>query len=95
MSFYYRGILDNIGYHTRVKRPEIPDYHLMVGTAENLASVPLILYNDFYANIPEPLQKPLEQMKAEDVAQKLDGTTFTVNDFVNNDFFLGDAVGGY
>lgn len=95
MGFYYRGILDNIGYNARVKKPEIPDMRLMIGTAENLASVPLILYNDFNMYIPTPLQKPIEQMKVEEVATKLDGTTFTVNDFVNNDFFLGNAVGGY
>ena len=95
MGLYYRGIIDNIGYHVRIKPPEIPDMRLMVGTAENLASVPLILYNDFNTYIPKVLQQPIDQMKNEDVTKQIDGTQFTVDDFVNNTFFLGDAVGGY
>ena len=95
MCLYYRGILDNIGLGVRIKKPEIPDMHLMVGTAENLASVPLILYQDFNTYIPKPLQKPIEDMKNEEVATKLNGVTYTTNDFVNNDYWLGNAVGGY
>ena len=95
MGIYYRGIIDNIGLNVRVKKPYIPDYHLMIGTAENLASVPLLLYNDFNTYIPKPLQKPIEQMKLEDVTMKLDGVQYTTDDFVNNTFFIGNAVGGY
>ena len=95
MIVNYRGIIDNIGYNARVKIPQIPDMSLMVGSAENHASIPLILYQDFNTGIPKPLQKPIEQMKNEDVSQKLNGETYTTNDFVNNDFFLGNAVGGY
>lgn len=96
MGLYYRGIIDNIGLNVRMKKVDIPDYHLMVGTAENLSSVPLILYNDFNTPIPEPLQRPLEQLKNEDVRAKLSNEGFTVDDFVNNTFYLGNAVdGGY
>lgn len=96
MGLYYRGIIDNIGLNVRRKNPEIPDFHLMVGTAENLASVPLLLYNDFNTYIPKPLQENIEMMKNEDVRQKLNGESYTIDDFVNNTFFLGNVVdGGY
>ena len=95
MGLYYRGIINRAGATVLLKCPEIPDAKLMVGSAENLASVPLLLYNDLSSAIPKPLTAPIDQMKNEDVRTKLNGETLTVDDFVNNTFYVGRAVGGY
>lgn len=94
MAFYYKGILDRIGLGVRSKRVEIPDYKLMIGSAEQLSSVPLLLYNDLSAGIPKPLLQNIENMKHEDVQEKLANGSVTIDDFVNNTWWLGNAVDG-
>lgn len=91
----YRNIIDNIGFMVRMKKPHIPDKSLMIGSVESHESIPLLIYENYQRDIPKPLQKPINQMKLEEVTDKLDGVHYTVNDFINNDFYLGNSTGGY
>lgn len=93
-GLYYRGIINNIGNNQMKKVPEIPDFKLMVGTAEHLASMPVLVYSDYVNLIPEPLRKPLESMSHEEATEKLTNGTVSPNDFVGDVFWLGDAIGG-
>lgn len=42
----YRNIINAFGLKAMIKNPQIPDYHLMVGSAEELGSLPLLVYTN-------------------------------------------------
>lgn len=87
----YGGVLKNIALQTIDKPVQVPDYHLMVGTAEDLASQPIVTYVDFmpknvYRNLPDP------ELSYEDVQQKLSAGQLTIDDFFQNVYPLGNAL---
>ena len=90
---YYNGILNGIALGVLSKKAEIPDYHLMVGTAEHLASLPLLVYQDYLNFVPEPLKPEFTEQKYEDVNMQADAG-LSQNDFIYNTYFIGDALGG-
>lgn len=88
---YYRSIANNIALH-RLQRPiATPDYRLMVGEAEKLSPLPLLLYRDVPTKQAKALIPPA---KRENVDIPLQGTTYTTDDFVNNTFWLGAPIVG-
>ena len=89
----YNGILNNIALGLLAKPPNIPDFHLMVGTAEHLASLPLLVYQDYLNFVPQPLKPEFEQQKYEDVNTQAE-SGLSQNDFIYNTYFIGDALGG-
>ena len=46
----YRQVIDRFALNQLIKNPDIPDFHLMVGSAEILDSLPLLVYE--HASIP-------------------------------------------
>lgn len=91
----YKSILNYIGLSQLLKPPDIPDYHLMVGSAECLESLPLAIYKDYLPAQAMALVEPLQNMSAEDVDPDLVGKTYTPNDFIYDDWFLGNPTGGF
>lgn len=94
MALWYNQICNGIAFQQLSKPCQIPDFHLMVGTAEHLASLPVLVFQDYIESIPEPLRRPLTDLKYEEAAQKLESGALTVDDFVGETFFLGDPLGG-
>lgn len=93
MGIYYRGMMNRFALNTLIKNPETPDFHLMVGAAEDLAPMPLMIYKDVTGVEVKPL---IPDAKREDVDLSLQGTTYAQSDFPNNIFWLGAAIdGGY
>ena len=90
----YRGILNRIAYNQLTLSPDIPDFKLMVGSAENLNPLPTLIYRDYYGEQAKALIEPMKNLKAEQVDPQLVGITYTPDDFVNNTIFLGDPVAG-
>ena len=87
----YRNIINAIALRQIKKPVEIPDYHLMVGTAEQLKSQPIVHYVDFmpkstYDNLPNP------EMTFEEVQQNLASGTLTIDDFFQNVYPLGEPI---
>lgn len=88
------GYYQNLGIHGFkhiAKNCQIPDYHLMVGSAENLATQPIVNYVDFmpkstYNLLPDP------KMSFEDIQENLAAGTLTIDDFFTGVEPLGDAI---
>lgn len=94
MALWYNNICNSIALQQLLKPCHIPDFKLMVGTAEHLASLPVLVYQDYIDAIPEPLRRPMDSLKYEDTAKALENGSLTVDDFVGETFFLGDPLGG-
>lgn len=68
-----------------------PDYHLMVGSAEDLSSQPIVTYVDFMpADVYRRL--PNAKMTYEETQENLRAGTLTIDDFYQNVYPLGDAI---
>lgn len=86
----YRQILDGFALNSLTKLPSIPDYHLMVGSAEDLTSQPLLVYKN--ANIPTEITKNMATMANltnEEIAEKIADGSLEVNDINGNIASLG------
>lgn len=87
----YIGIIRNIALQAIDKPVQVPDYHLMVGTAEDLKSQPIVTYADF---MPENVYKrlPNPEMTYEEVQEKLSAGELTIDDFFQNTYPLGNPL---
>lgn len=89
----YRKIINQFGLQQLTRNISIPDFHLMVGSAEYLASMPVLVYNDYLEAIPEPLQKPITDLNYEQAQAGMTNGELTVDDFVSNTFYIGSPLG--
>lgn len=90
---YYRDLC-SIALGVHLKNPDIPDYHLMVGTAECLEEVPLLISQ---AKVPEGVAKQLhtyDTMSNDDVEQAIADNILEINDFNGNTAILAGLIGG-
>ena len=90
----YRQVLDGIAVNNLVKLPNIPDYHLMVGSAECLAPLPLIIDN--MSGIPNEIVQnmhDLSEMSNEDIKQSIENNELEINDFNWNMALIGSGLG--
>lgn len=90
----YRQVLDSFALHTLMKNPDIPDYHLMVGSAEMMDSLPVMIYQDFVPAQYAPLVREMKDLSTEQIQEGFDSGQLTIDDFIDTTFFLGDALGG-
>ena len=88
---YYRGIMNRIALQQLATVPDIPDYHLMIGSAEQLASVPVLIYQTV---VPPEAKALIPPASREEMDTPLNGTTYTTDDFINNTFYLGNPIDG-
>lgn len=89
----YKGIVNAFALQQLVKPVFIPDYHLMVGSSEYLASMPMLVYQDYLDVIPEPLQKNLTDFSYEQAQTGIENGELTPDDFVGNTFYMGSPLG--
>lgn len=90
----YRQILDNIAVNSLVKAPNIPDFHLMVGSAEFLAPLPVMFENT--AQIPTEIvnnMNDLSGMDNEDIKNAIAENELEINDFNWNMALIGSGLG--
>lgn len=88
----YRNIIDRQALNVVRKNPDIPDYHLMVGQAEQLAPLPILVYQDYMtAEVAKMLPKTAD-MTAEEVQRKLKTGELTIDDFFQNVYPLGNPI---
>lgn len=86
----YRQNLDRFALQSVNKMPNIPDYHLMVGSAEDLGSLPLLIYKN--ASVPKEIAENIQTMQnlnSDDIAEAIANNTLEVNDLNGNMAFLG------
>ena len=90
----YLQSINSIAYNVLTKNPDIPDFHLMVGTAECLDSMPLLIQQ---AKIPKGVAKQLqtyETMSNEDIENAIADNMLEINDFNGNTAVLAGLIGG-
>ena len=90
----YRKILNGIAHKVLKKRIAIPDYHLMVGTAEQLAPQTLrIPQQKIMKGVADNL-KNLETLSNEEITASIQNNTLEINDFNGNTSLIADMIGG-
>lgn len=86
----YRNILDDFGLLSLTKPPNIPDYHLMVGSAENLTPQPVTIYTE--TKVPTAIVSgwgKYSDLSSEELEQMVADGTIEVNDINWNVAMIG------
>lgn len=93
----YREILDQFGLKSLIKKPNIPDFHLMVGSAECIEPLPLVIMNTY--KIPKQIVNNMEELKdvsSEEISKAIADNNLEVNDLNWNLALIGNGLGaGY
>lgn len=90
----YRKVINGIAFNVLTKPVEIPDYHLMVGTAEDLSDVPLLVKQ---TKIPSKVAQNLEKLDTlsnEQIENAIANNSLEINDFNGNTSILAGMIGG-
>lgn len=90
---YYKTYANAFALKQLIKKVDIPDMKLMIGSAECLEPLPLLIYKDLGVKQASAVMKPYNQLTYEEAAETLQGGGLTVNDFPGNTLYLGDAIG--
>lgn len=93
----YRQTIDRIALSQLIKPPNIPDFHLMVGSAEYLGNMPLMVYTE--TKVPTQIVQgwgSLKDTSAEDpsIMQAVADNNLEVNDMNWNLAMIGGGLGG-
>ena len=90
----YRQTIDRIALSVLNRSPDIPDYHLMVGTAEELAPLPVLIpQHEVPKEVAQSLTK-LNDLDNDTVAKLVDEQSLEINDFNGNTALLAGMIGG-
>lgn len=90
----YRQVLNGFAIKSLAKRPNIPDFHLMVGSAECLESLPVLVYNN--ASVPVEVVQNLQMansMSNDEIAQAIADGNLEPDDLSWNKALLGSGLG--
>ena len=90
----YRTILNAHALKHITKAPNIPDYHLMVGSAEELAGLPTLVNTNYVPDAVRVMTADVNKLTDEEIAQALENNTLEVNDFMENVASIGAGLGG-
>ena len=85
----YRQTLNAFAYKQVTKPVHIPDYHLMVGSAENLNPLPIILSKQYVPSEVAIKQADLNKLSDEEIESAINNNLLEVNDFNINLLTLG------
>lgn len=89
----YRQTLDRFGLQSLTTTVQIPDYRLMIDTAEDLAPIPLLIFEDLYSKyVVEQMQKNAK-MTPEEINKAIQNNEMEINDFYGNSMFIGNPLG--
>ena len=90
----YREILNAHALGVLLNSPDIPDFHLMVGSAEELESLPLLIPQH---KIPKEVADNLSKMDSlsnDQITNAIASGTLEINDFNGNTALLAGMIGG-
>lgn len=90
----YRQVLDRFALNTLAKAPNIPDFHLMVGSAERLDGMPLLVYTT--TEIPNQIAQNMNTIKQktnEEIEIAIANNDLEVNDLNWNIALIGGGLG--
>lgn len=85
----------NVNSHARgvlLNPPNIPDYHLMVGSAEDLESKPLMIYEKAYPKVATESILQNQNLTDNEIEEKLTNDVLEVNEFMENTLLIGSGL---
>ena len=91
----YRPVADAQALKILLRNPDIPDPRLMVGYAEALTPLPVLIYQDVVPPESKAIMAIYDSIPIEQAAEKLEGTSLTVDDFAGEMMFFGNATETY
>lgn len=86
----YRNIFNAHGLKSLLKCPVMPAANLAIAGDDEMSDVPLVIFRDQHLPIPGPTMESVYNLPYEKTAKKGAGDTLSMNDFVTDDFQLGD-----
>ena len=89
----YRQVLNDIAMSQLAVSPNIPDFHLMVGSAECLEPLPILVYEN--ASVPNEVvenMKTVNNMTNEQIEKAIENNQLEVNDMNWNLATLGSGI---
>ena len=89
----YRQVLNGIAMSQLSVSPNIPDFHLMVGSAECLEPLPILVYEN--ASVPNEVvenMKTVNNMTNEQIEKAIENNQLEVNDMNWNLATLGSGI---
>lgn len=88
----YRGMLNAHAKACLPQVPDIPDCNLMVGSAELLAPLPVILYKNAIPPQAIVAAKNLKDLTHEEVVAGMHAGVLSIDDFPSTSYYLGNPV---
>ena len=82
------------GLKALLKNPIMPDMNLGIGDDDTRVSIPLLIFCDQHLPIPGVVMDTANS-SYEKEAVKGAGDTLSIDNFVTDDFSLGDSIQGY
>lgn len=95
LNGYKENTLNMHGLKALLKNPVMPAERLAIGGDDTMQSIPLLIFCDQHLPIPAPVLDTINNTSYEKVAEKGKGDIVTMDNFVTDDFQLGDAIQGY
>ena len=89
----YMQVLNGIAMSQLAVSPNIPDFHLMVGSAECLEPLPILVYEN--ASVPNEVvenMKTVNNMTNEQIEKAIENNQLEVNDMNWNLATLGSGI---
>lgn len=92
MPYGYKKVLNAHACNVLFKKPSIPDFRCMVGSAECLAPLP-VLIQPWTPDVKQPVTDDYKNLSAEKVSG-LGEEPLSNSDFPNSGMWMGRATGG-
>ena len=95
LNGYKENNLNMHGLKALLKAPVLPAERLAIGGDDTMQSIPLRIFCDQHLPIPAPVLDTINNSSYEKTVAKGSGDVVTMDNFVTDDFQLGEAIQGY
>lgn len=90
----YKQMLNRQAYNRFNKLPNVADYHLMIGDAEELSPLPTLVLQSYVPKQVIQGQADISKLTDEEIAFAIENNMLEVNDFNANIATIGEGLGG-
>lgn len=87
----YKNIINTIGLKSLIRPVERPLTRLAIGDDDERSNVPLVIFRDQHMPMPGPTVPNIMDFSYEQLAKNGAGDSLAMEDFVTDDFNLGEA----
>ena len=90
----YKQNINRQAYNVINKLPDMPDYHLMIGDAEELKTVPVLVAKTYVPKYAVKTQADISTATDDEISFMLENNIIEVNDLNANVMSIGEGLGG-